>query len=37
MATNVKQFVLKTILKDDETSTGGTSHSQETLEEFIHR
>jgi len=32
---NLKEVVLNTVLKDDETSTGGTSHSRETLEEFM--
>lgn len=32
---NLKSIVLNTVLKDDETSTGGTSHAQETLEEFM--
>jgi len=32
---NLKKVILDTVLKDDETSTGGTSHSRETLQEFM--
>ena len=32
---NLKKLILNTVLKDDETATGGTSHSHETLEEYM--
>ncbi|HCU7653968.1 TPA: hypothetical protein OVC47_001554 [Staphylococcus aureus] len=33
---NYKDLILNTILKDDDTSTGGKSHDKETLIEFMN-